>query len=162
MGGREWETGTSWVSQLGWGEGSVQFSRRLLAYSEYITQSVPQYIRQIPQQEPKDRDPEFSSPRLTNTGLEEQYLEHYKRLWYPMRVESESEQKQRNWERVITELFFRISRRSGWFAPSLCMGSCVPSHSAGVWLFVTPWTRACQASLSKGFSRPEAGCHFLL
>ena len=33
-----------------------------------------------------------------------------------------------------------------------------------VWLFVTPWTIACQAPLSMGFSRHDTrvGCHFLL
>ena len=31
-----------------------------------------------------------------------------------------------------------------------------------VWLFVTPWTAACQAPLSMGFSRQEYCCHFLL
>ena len=30
-----------------------------------------------------------------------------------------------------------------------------------VWLFATPWTTACQAPLSMGFSM-EMGCHFLL
>ena len=30
-----------------------------------------------------------------------------------------------------------------------------------VWLFATPWTTACQAPLSMGFSM-EIGCHFLL
>ena len=29
------------------------------------------------------------------------------------------------------------------------------SHFSHVWLFVTPWTVACQAPLSLGFSRPE-------
>ena len=41
---------------------------------------------------------------------------------------------------------------------------CVPSSFHRVWLFVTPWTTACQAPLSMGFSREEywSGCHFLL
>ena len=32
---------------------------------------------------------------------------------------------------------------------------CAPSHFSHVWLFVTPWTVAHQAPLSKGFSRQE-------
>ena len=33
--------------------------------------------------------------------------------------------------------------------------SIVLSHFSPVWLFVTPWTVACQAFLSLGFSRQE-------
>ena len=33
--------------------------------------------------------------------------------------------------------------------------SIVLSHFSHVWLFVTPWTVTCQASLSMGFSRQE-------
>ena len=41
---------------------------------------------------------------------------------------------------------------------------CVLSHFICVQLFVTPWTVACQTSLSMGFSRQEywSGCHSLL
>ena len=37
-------------------------------------------------------------------------------------------------------------------------------HFSCVQLFATPWTVACQAPLSMGFSRQEygVGCHFLL
>ena len=45
-----------------------------------------------------------------------------------------------------------------------CLCVCVQSLSH-VRLFSTPWTVACQAPLSKGFSRQEywsGGCHFLL
>ena len=35
------------------------------------------------------------------------------------------------------------------------MRSGVPSHFSHAWLFVTPWTIACQAPLSMGFSRQE-------
>ena len=31
--------------------------------------------------------------------------------------------------------------------------ACMLSHFSHVWLFVTPWTAACQAPLSMGFSR---------
>ena len=34
-----------------------------------------------------------------------------------------------------------------------CHGVCVLSHFSCVWLFVTPWTVACQVPLSMGFSR---------
>ena len=34
-------------------------------------------------------------------------------------------------------------------------GVCVVSHFSRVWLFVTPWTVAHQAPLSRGFSRQE-------
>ena len=38
------------------------------------------------------------------------------------------------------------------------------SYLSHVWLFVTPWTVACQAPLSMEFSRQEywSGCHLLL
>jgi len=36
-----------------------------------------------------------------------------------------------------------------------CMRGCVPSCFSRVQLFVTPWTAACQAPLSIGFSRQE-------
>ena len=42
---------------------------------------------------------------------------------------------------------------------------CVSAQSLRcVWLFASPWTVACQASLSLRFSRQEywVGCHFLL
>ena len=32
---------------------------------------------------------------------------------------------------------------------------CMLNHFSRVWLFVTPWTIVCQASLSMGFSRQE-------
>ena len=38
----------------------------------------------------------------------------------------------------------------------------VLSHFSSVWLFVTPWTVACQAPLSMGFSRKRYSYHFLL
>ena len=37
----------------------------------------------------------------------------------------------------------------------LLLPACVLSHFSRVWLFVTPWTVACQASLSMRFSRQE-------
>ena len=37
----------------------------------------------------------------------------------------------------------------------LSVSVCVPSRFSHVWLCVTPWTVACQAPLSKGFSRQE-------
>ena len=38
----------------------------------------------------------------------------------------------------------------------VCMCVCICVHILShVWLFVTPWTVACQASLSMGFSRQE-------
>ena len=37
----------------------------------------------------------------------------------------------------------------------LCVHACVLSHFSHVWLFVTLWTLALQASLSMGFSRQE-------
>ena len=41
---------------------------------------------------------------------------------------------------------------------------CVLSHFSCVWLFVTPWTIACQVPLSMEFSKQESGVgyHFLL
>ena len=38
---------------------------------------------------------------------------------------------------------------------SLCVCVCVCVSCLVVWLFETPWTVACQASLSRGFSRQE-------
>ena len=38
---------------------------------------------------------------------------------------------------------------------SQCMQACMLGHFSRVWLFVTPWTVAHQASLSMGFSRQE-------
>ena len=35
------------------------------------------------------------------------------------------------------------------------MHACMLSHFSHVWLFVTPWTIACQAPLSMGFFRQE-------
>ena len=40
-------------------------------------------------------------------------------------------------------------------SPLLLPKSCVLSHFSRVWLFATPWTIACQAPLSRGFSRQE-------
>ena len=37
----------------------------------------------------------------------------------------------------------------------MCICACVLSHFSRVWLFVTPWTVACQTTLSMGFSRQE-------
>ena len=37
----------------------------------------------------------------------------------------------------------------------ICMNMCVLSHFSRVLLFVTPWTAACQAPLSMGFSWQE-------
>ena len=37
----------------------------------------------------------------------------------------------------------------------MCTRPCMLSHSSRVRLFETPWTVACQASLSMGFSRQE-------
>ena len=39
--------------------------------------------------------------------------------------------------------------------------ACVQSHFSCVHLFVTPWTVACQAPLSMGFSKQDTGvgCH---
>ena len=43
---------------------------------------------------------------------------------------------------------------------------CMLSHFSRVWLFVTPWTVACQDPLSMGSSSPGkntgVGCHALL
>ena len=41
-----------------------------------------------------------------------------------------------------------------WFARTWCL-ACMLSHFSCVWLFATPWTVACQAPLSMGFSRQE-------
>ena len=37
----------------------------------------------------------------------------------------------------------------------LCLPACMLSRFSPVWFFATPWTIACQASLSMGFSRQE-------
>ena len=37
------------------------------------------------------------------------------------------------------------------FLPKILPPHCVLSHFSHVWLFATPWTVACQASLSMGF-----------
>ena len=50
---------------------------------------------------------------------------------------------------------------------SICLSvnlSCAPAQSLShIWLFVIPWTVACQFSLCMEFSRQEywSGCHFL-
>ena len=38
---------------------------------------------------------------------------------------------------------------------------CVLNHCSHIWLFVTPWTVACQAPRSRGFSRQEYGSGML-
>ena len=45
-----------------------------------------------------------------------------------------------------------------------CVCACVLSRFSHVRLFATPWTSACQAPVSMGFSRQEywVGCHSLL
>ena len=40
-------------------------------------------------------------------------------------------------------------------SPLFLQKSCVLSRFSRVWLFATPWTIACQAPLSRGFSRQE-------
>ena len=44
-----------------------------------------------------------------------------------------------------------------WLAIAFSINTptCMLSHFSTVWLFVTPWTVACQAPLSVGFSRKE-------
>ena len=58
-----------------------------------------------------------------------------------------------------------VSSTDGFWAECYCHRGlsvyvCVLSR---IWLFVIPWTVACQAPLSMGFSRQEywSGCHFL-
>ena len=52
-------------------------------------------------------------------------------------------------------------QRVSWLQSVACTQDCdrcfllLPSHFSCVWLFVTPWTVARQASLSRGFSRQE-------
>ena len=51
------------------------------------------------------------------------------------------------------------------FFPFVCVWVCVCVHTcvlSPVRLFATPWTVACQTSLSMDFSRQGGGCHFLL
>ena len=43
----------------------------------------------------------------------------------------------------------------------VCVCMCVCYSLSHVWVFETPWTVACQALLSVGFSR-QVGCHALL
>ena len=55
---------------------------------------------------------------------------------------------------VIEALTFLIMVTvSQGYIPVMCM--CVLSCFSRVWLFVTPWTVACQVPLSMGFSRQE-------
>ena len=56
------------------------------------------------------------------------------------------------WSSMV-ELFLIGSRGSSEDARTI--NSCVLNHFSHVCLFVTPWTVACQASLSMGFSRQE-------
>ena len=50
-----------------------------------------------------------------------------------------------------------------WVCLQVYFEPCVLSHFSHVWLFATPWTVACQAPLSMGFSRQEywSGLPFL-
>ena len=66
---------------------------------------------------------------------------------------------------LIQSYYSRITSKMAWLPNlkqlfSVCVLTC-PSH---VWLFVTPWTVAYQASLSMEFFRQNTGvgCHFLL
>ena len=42
-----------------------------------------------------------------------------------------------------------------WLVLGRIVRVCMLSHFSGVQIFVTPWTIACQAPLSMGFSRQE-------
>ena len=47
------------------------------------------------------------------------------------------------------------SAYGGVWSPTLQAAWCMLSHFSHAWLFATLWTVACQAPLSKGFSRQE-------
>ena len=53
---------------------------------------------------------------------------------------------------MIKSLYLRAP--ISWLCECLCVHACTQSLSY-VWLFATPWTVACQASLAVGFSRQE-------
>ena len=55
----------------------------------------------------------------------------------------------------VGELLRRYLIMLDYYAWLLHMGVCTLSCFSYVWLFVTPWTVACQAPLSTGFSRQE-------
>ena len=54
----------------------------------------------------------------------------------------------------LTRIMYEKSTAQ-WLAHS-SVNVCMPSHFSCVWLFVTPWTVACQAAQSIGFSRQES------
>ena len=53
------------------------------------------------------------------------------------------------------------SPKSSWFSPILCSQFSSVQSLSRVWLFVTPWIAACQASLSITISRSSSSpwCH---
>ena len=48
-----------------------------------------------------------------------------------------------------------FSQKSLVYCVGFSLRACMLSHFSCVWLFVTPWTVACQPPLSMGFSRQE-------
>ena len=56
--------------------------------------------------------------------------------------------------RLMSVGLHRVGHDCSDLAAAVCVCMCV-SHSSRVWLFVVPWTVACQAPLSMGFSRKE-------
>ena len=77
---------------------------------------------------------------------------------------SEEDKKKCMWAEGGRQLFRKPALYRGTHAPSEVMRVCVLSRFSHVRLFVTPWTVACQAPLSVGFSSKNAGvgCHALL
>ena len=89
----------------------------------------------------------ISQPSCTCRGLFQIYLPIYKESF--------------QWKNI--RYGEGMYRRSLLLCVCVCVCVCIQLLS-WVWLFATPWTEACQAPLSMGFSRQKywMGCHFLL
>ena len=68
---------------------------------------------------------------------------------------ADSEGKDQGGEGTSGKVRWETGGRSGSASPSETVSAFLLSHFSWVWLFGTPWTVACQAPLSMGFSRQE-------
>ena len=124
----------------------------------------------------QDVNPDFTEPMLPSS-LCAQCGRMWRRCKFPilllpedlLKEESDNILGQPGWERSLGEngymyMYHWVPALSTWNYHNIVNRLCMLSSLRYIRLFVTPWTVACQAPLSMGFSREEywSGCHFLL
>ena len=92
--------------------------------------------------------------------LKHRVFKNFSLTWESMKHESSSFMllyygKTKDRRRVNLSIHFMMSEYPFLFLPLSFKALKVKVKSLSVWLFATPWTVACQAPLSMGFSRQE-------